>query len=133
MHESGFDETIKSPAGAVGLMQVTPETAEGIAKRTGGAAFKKSDLLNPEINIRYGCWYLQHLHKSFGKGDGEDYVATLAAYNAGQGRVREWLKDDDDGRLDIDEIPFAETRAYARKVTRTRGYYRRAYADELGL
>lgn len=133
MHESGFDANVRSEAGAVGLMQLTPQTAEGIAERTGGTRFERSDLLDPELNIRYGCWYLAHLHDSFGKGDGRDYVATLAAYNAGQGRVRRWLAEDKDGRLDVDEIPFAETRQYVRRVQAGRRQYGRAYARELGL
>src|SRR5262245_12270205 len=59
--ESKFDADAKSSAGAVGLMQLLPETAKGIADRTGGAHFVPSDLLVPELNIRYGCWYLRHL------------------------------------------------------------------------
>ena len=59
--ESKFDTGARSPSGAIGLMQLTPETARGIAIRTGGSAFRTADLYNPEINIRYGAWYLENL------------------------------------------------------------------------
>ena len=69
-------------------MQLTPETARGIAIRTGGSAFQTSDLYNPEINIRYGAWYLDNL---FEKYHSEKLV--LAAYNAGQGNVDRWRRE----------------------------------------
>src|SRR6202008_3069401 len=59
--ESKFNADARSSAGAVGLMQLTPSTAKGIAQYTGGHNFRLSDLTNPEINVRYGSWYLQHL------------------------------------------------------------------------
>jgi soluble lytic murein transglycosylase len=77
--ESRFDPNVESPAGAVGLMQLLPETAEGIALRTGGTRFVVADLRDPEINVRYGSWYLDHLRDHY---DG-DLRLTLAAYHAG--------------------------------------------------
>ena len=59
--ESKFNAGAHSSAGAVGLMQLTPSTAQGIAQYTGGHNFRLSDLTNPEINVRYGAWYLRHL------------------------------------------------------------------------
>src|SRR4029078_12647081 len=59
--ESKFRADAKSSSGAIGLMQLKPETAEGIAIRTGGTRFRTSDLYDPEINVRYGSWYLRHL------------------------------------------------------------------------
>ena len=59
--ESKFDADARSDAGAVGLMQLLPDTARGIAVRTGGDRFVVSDLLDPELNVRYGSWYLRHL------------------------------------------------------------------------
>ena len=83
--ESKFRADAKSSSGAIGLMQLRPETAEGIAIRTGGTRFQVSDLYNPEINVRYGSWYLRHLLDKYG-----DEKDALAAYNAGQRNVDEW-------------------------------------------
>ena len=119
--ESRFDPNVESPAGAVGLMQLLPETAEGIALRTGGTRFVVADLRDPEINVRYGSWYLDHLRDHY---DG-DLRLTLAAYHAGQGSVDRWLEE---GR----GIAFPETRAYVDEVERVRRVYAKAYPDELG-
>lgn len=118
--ESRFDSEAVSSAGAVGLMQLLPETAKGIALRTGGARFVVSDLRNPEINVRYGSWYLDHLRDRY---DG-DLRLALAAYHAGQGNVDEWLEGGG-------EIAFPETREYVDEVLRVRGVYTKAYADVL--
>jgi soluble lytic murein transglycosylase len=128
--ESHFvDQT--SHAGARGLMQLTPETARGIAERTGGVAFREEDLATPQVNVAYGAWYLRHLLDRYG---GNEELA-LAAYNAGQGNVDRWISDARaDGRaLTPETIPFAETRAYVDKVLDAREDYREAYARELGL
>jgi soluble lytic murein transglycosylase len=122
--ESKFRPDVRSSAGAVGLMQLTPETAKGIALRTGGHAFRQADLLDTEINIRYGCWYLRHLRQKYHGTN--SYVEMLAAYNAGQGKVAQWIRDDDDHQLDVSEIPFAETRHYVQRVLTLQGYYARA-------
>jgi peptidoglycan lytic transglycosylase len=119
--ESKFRADAKSSAGAIGLMQLLPATAQGIAIHTGGSKFVVSDLYNPEINIRYGAWYLHHLMQKYG-----DEKTALAAYNAGQQNVDSW-------RAQGQGIQFAETRAYIDKVERLKGIYRRAYKNELGL
>jgi soluble lytic murein transglycosylase len=119
--ESKFDAHAHSDSGAIGLMQLRPATAHGIALRTGGAAFRTSDLENPEINIRYGSWYLRHLFRKYG-----DERLVLAAYNAGQGNVDRW-------RARGEEIQFAETRAYVDRVEDLKRIYRDAWASELGL
>jgi soluble lytic murein transglycosylase len=80
--ESKFNTDAKSSTGAIGLMQLQPSTAKGIAVRTGGSKFVVSDLYNPEINVRYGAWYLRHLLDKYG-----DERIALAAYNAGQKNV----------------------------------------------
>jgi soluble lytic murein transglycosylase len=118
--ESKFDPDARSDAGAVGLMQLRPETARGIALRTGGSRFRVDDLTNPEINVRYGSWYLRHLIDKYG-----DEETALAAFNAGQGNVDRWLKE---GR----GIAFAETRHYVDRVQELKAIYRDAYASELG-
>ncbi len=118
--ESRFDPGAVSPAGAVGLMQLLPETGKGIAVRTGGDRFVPSDLRDPEINVRYGSWYLSHLRERY---DGDMRLA-LAAYHAGQGNVDEWLRR---GR----GIAFPETRDYVDEVLRVRDVYASAYPNEL--
>jgi soluble lytic murein transglycosylase len=119
--ESKFDATARSSTGAVGLMQLLPDTAKGIAIHTGGNKFVVSDLVNPEINVRYGAWYLRHLLDKY-----HDERLALAAYNAGQANVDEWRRKGED-------IQFSETRAYVDRVERLKGIYRRAYASELGF
>jgi soluble lytic murein transglycosylase len=118
--ESKFDTNAKSSAGAIGLMQLQPATAKGIALRTGGSKFVLSDLYDPELNVRYGSWYLHHLMLKY-----KDERLALAAYNAGQQNVDRW-------RAAGEDIQFPETRAYVDKVERLKKLYRRAYAKELG-
>jgi soluble lytic murein transglycosylase len=118
--ESKFRADAKSSAGAIGLMQLQPATAKGIAIRTGGSKFVLSDLYDPELNIRYGSWYLHHLMVKYG-----DERLALAAYNAGQQNVDRW-------RAAGEGVQFPETRAYVDKVERLKKIYRRAYASELG-
>jgi soluble lytic murein transglycosylase len=118
--ESKFNADARSSAGAIGLMQLTPSTAKGIAQYTGGSRFRISDLTNPDINIRYGAWYLGHLMTKYGKER-----LALAAYNAGQQNVDNWLKAHEG-------IQFSETRDYVAKVERLQKIYRRAYASQLG-
>jgi soluble lytic murein transglycosylase len=113
--ESKFRADAKSSSGAIGLMQLRPQTAEGIAIRTGGTHFQVSDLYNPEINVRYGSWYLRHLLDKYG-----DEKDALAAYNAGQRNVDEW-------RSEGKGIQFPETRAYVDRVEHLKGVYARAY------
>jgi soluble lytic murein transglycosylase len=128
--ESKFSDQT-SHAGARGLMQVTPSTAHAIATRTGGSAFQESDLSDPEVNIRYGSWYLRNLLDHY---DG-DVVYALAAYNAGQGNVDRWVAaaQAQGGRLKVSSIPFAETREYVQRVLDAKADYRKHYAKQLGL
>ena len=128
--ESRFrDQT--SRAGARGLMQITPETADAIAKHSGGVRFKQSDLAEPQINISYGAYYLRLLLDHY---DGNETLA-IAAYNAGIGNVDKWVADagGSDGFKTAAHIPFPETRAYVENVMDRRQDYRKKYADELGL
>jgi len=118
--ESRFDPNAESAAGAVGLMQLLPETARGIALRTGGTHFVVADLRDPEINVRYGSWYIDHLRAHY---DGDVQLA-LAAYHAGQGNVDRWQREGSG-------IAFPETRAYVDEVERVRQLYARAYPEEL--
>lgn len=123
--ESRFVAGRTSSAGAEGLMQITPDTAKGIAKRSGGTAFVLSDLATPQVNIAYGSYLLrEHLDRYDG-----DVAAALAAYNAGPGKADEW----GGSSLRAQDIPYPETRAYVQKVLDARDEYRRRYARELGL
>jgi len=119
--ESKFDPTARSSSGAVGLMQLLPETGQGIADRTGGNRWQPADLLSPELNVRYGAWYLRHLLDKY-----DDEALALAAYNAGQTNVDEW-------RRSGVGIQFDETRHYVERVQELKRIYAGAYASELGL
>jgi soluble lytic murein transglycosylase len=128
--ESKFrDQT--SHAGARGLMQITPATAEFIARDSGGTRFSQEDLATPQINIAYGTYYLRYLLRRY---DGNTELA-LAAYNAGETNVDRWVRDaGGEEEFDrVDDIPFPETREYVDNVFELRGDYRRHYGDELGL
>jgi soluble lytic murein transglycosylase len=119
--ESRFNPDARSGAGALGLMQLLPETARGIAVRTGGRSFVTDDLFEPEINVRYGAWYLRNLLRKY-----DDERLALAAYHAGQGNVDSWIAQGVG-------IQFPETRAYVEHVLAAEGVYRQTYSDELGL
>jgi soluble lytic murein transglycosylase len=128
--ESRFrDQT--SQAGARGLMQITPETADFIARRSGGIRFEQSDLATPQINIAYGAWFLRYLIDHY---DGNETLA-IAAYNAGQTNVDGWVEraGGPQGFDAARDVPFPETRAYVENVEERRGEYRDHYADDLGL
>ncbi len=129
--ESRFRQATSS-AGAKGLMQIMPDTADFIARTSGGTAFEQGDLASPQVNIAYGSWLLRHLLDHY---DGETVLA-LAAYNAGQGNVDDWVasaRADGEDFTVASHIPFPETRAYVESVLSARDDYRRTYADELGL
>jgi soluble lytic murein transglycosylase len=128
--ESRFrDQT--SHAGARGLMQITPETADFIARRSGGIGFKQSDLATPQINIAYGAWFLRYLIDHYGGNE----TLAVAAYNAGQTNVDRWVESagGPDKFDSARHIPFPETRAYVQNVMDSRGEYRDNYGSELGL
>ena len=128
--ESRFhDQT--SHAGARGLMQITPDTADFIARRSGGVLFEQSDLSTPQINIAYGAWYLRYLIDHY---EGNETLA-IAAYNAGLANVDRWVdRAGGPGQFDsARHIPFPETRAYVENVQERRGQYRDKYGAELGL
>lgn len=128
--ESGWTPDVVSGAGAVGLMQMLPETARYIADQPNRPSPAPDRLTDPEVSITYGTWYLRYLVDRHGA-----VPAALAAYNAGEQNVAEWEDRAADAgrRFDVErDVPFAETRSFVRKVLRDAEIYRRAYPDELG-
>ena len=121
--ESKFSDQTSS-AGARGLMQITPKAANEIERLSGGTSFKIDDLSDPEINIRYGTFFLHELLERF---DGDE-AAALAAYNAGPANAEKWGGSE----LSVTGIPFPETRAYVEEVLEKRETYRDKYGQELG-
>jgi soluble lytic murein transglycosylase len=125
--ETKFDPRTSS-AGAVGLMQILPQTAEFLAHRSGATTFTTADLSRPQVNIAYGSYYLRYLLDEYHGSR----VLALAAYNGGEANVDRWVAAAHGAQLTIDEIPFPETRAYVSRVLSARGDYRRSYAGQLG-
>jgi soluble lytic murein transglycosylase len=121
--ESKFSDQTSS-AGARGLMQITPQTAQEVKRHSGGIKFTLDDLSDPEINIRYGTYVLRELLDRF---DGDE-IAALAAYNAGPANAEKWGGSE----LTLADIPFPETRAYVEEVLDKRRAYREKYSQELG-
>lgn len=123
--ESGFNPDAVSRVGAIGLMQIMPDTGDWIAGKLGLDSYSSDALYDPGTNIRFGCWYLHFLHERF-HGD-----ATLvaAAYNAGHGRVDDWLNDEAvaDAEGNLVRIPYEETSDYVEKIRNTTNEYRKTY------
>lgn len=122
--ESNFNERALSHADAYGLMQITKETYEWAAKREKDEDYLKKSLFDPDTNIRYGCAIYSIFESEFGNAP-----TTLAAYNAGRGRVNTWLSNNKystDGKT-LDVIPFVETKTYVKKVLRTQKIYSLIY------
>ncbi len=121
--ESDFDANAKSHAGAVGLMQLMPDTLSWLSRLLGESA-PTGDITDPETNIKYGTYYLRHLMDRFGS-----WQTALAAYNAGHGRVTNWLSDSrytDDGKT-LKNIPLDETRNYVNRVADNYEQYKKIY------
>jgi soluble lytic murein transglycosylase len=120
-----------SAAGALGLMQIEPETAQFIARRSGGIRFTTEDLATPKINLAYGSWYLRYLLAHY---EGDEMLA-VAAYNAGLANVDGWVAKarSEGGDLTVSAIPFPETKAYVERVLRAQREYRAIYPHALGL
>ena len=121
--ESGNRPAVVSARGAIGLMQIMPETGEWIAGKL-KEPYDEETLQEPEQNIRYGCWYLEFLFERFSDPD-----TVLAAYNAGHNAVRKWLQNSDysDDGESLQVIPYDETRNYVEKVRRAYEKYKDLY------
>ncbi len=125
--ESGFKTDAVSPKGATGLMQITEKTGQWIADKIHMEEYTAEDLLDPEVNIRMGCWYLSYLLERF---NGNKELA-LAAYNAGEGTVFQWMNSNDiEWRgSEIKSLPYAETEKYLFRVNRIYYVYKSLYPD----
>jgi soluble lytic murein transglycosylase len=128
--ESGFVADSRSSAGAVGLMQVRPETAEFIAGLPRRPSPSPDRIAEPDVNIAYGARFIRYLIDRYGSLD-----LALAAYNGGPANLGRWL---DEARAEgralriPEDIPFSETRGFVTKVQEAAPIYRRAYGDRLG-
>ena len=116
--ESKYKNTAESETGALGLMQLMPDTARWVAQQVG-------QLKEPETNIELGTWYLGHLLKEFNG----DEVQALAAYNAGRGHVESWLNENKWNGM-VDTIPFPETRSYVKAVLQYQEKYEALYGND---
>ena len=121
--ESGFNKDAVSEVGARGLMQIMPDTFKWLKSKT-GEKLPDDALFEPEVSIRYGCFLLRYLLDEF-----ENEKTALAAYHAGVGRVKKWLKDpeySDDGKT-VARIPYETTKNYTEKVMKTYHRYIKLY------
>ena len=123
--ESGFNKDAVSNKGAVGLMQLKPSTADYVAKKLGESEYS---LFDASDNIRLGVYYLKMLTVRFG-----DVKIALCAYNAGEGKVAQWLKDEkysSDGKT-LFSVPYKETADYLKKIEKTSKKYSKLYVHIL--
>ena len=123
--ESGFSSGAVSDAGAVGLMQIMPDTFHWLLTMT-KESLDSGMLYDPQTNIKYGTYYLSYLYLRYGSWD-----EVFAAYNAGHGKVDEWLADEDciDENGKLAQIPYEETRNYVKKVNKAIDVYTRLYYE----
>ena len=123
--ESGFNDNAESKAGALGLMQITPKTAEYIASLQGVSEY---DIKDTRTNIRFGCFYLNYLLKRF-----KNCETALVAYNAGEGNVSLWLNNPEysENKITLKFIPFPESREYIKKINQTFTKYKKLYGNIL--
>lgn len=129
--ESSYNQHALSPKGAKGLMQITDKTGEWAAEKLKIKNFSTSNLFNPDVNIRIGCWYLNSLQKEF---DGNILLA-ITAYNSGSGRVKQWLNDkklSSTGKF-LERIPFDETDNYVKRVLKEYEVLKYIYSPKIPI
>lgn len=120
--ESNFDKNAKSHAGAIGLMQMIPSTYEWLSKSHFGELTITDMLYDPQINIKYGTYYLRYLYTRFGS-----WEKAIIAYNWGEGNFEEFIEDNGYTEGDYNSIPVTETRNYIKKVMRYWEKYNELY------
>jgi soluble lytic murein transglycosylase len=128
--ESEFNARAKSPAGALGLMQIMPPTGRGLARQLGIGSISNRQLYHPDLSLRLGTFHFKNVLKRFSN----QLEYTLAGYNAGEHRVDTWLawENYSDPEEFAESIPFTETRGYVQAVIRNTEVYRRLYGGEPG-
>ena len=126
--ESTFNEGATSRAGALGLMQIMPQTGKTLANNLGIRRFNHSSLYDPDVSIRLGSYFLGDQVRQFTNGATADmgFELGLAAYNAGPHNARQWLErfPHDDADAFIERIPFKETRLYVKLVLKNYAIYK---------
>lgn len=128
-NESGFDPKAVSAVGAVGLMQIMPETGRWIAEQMGLENYHDNDLYQTKKNIRMGCWYIGELEHEFQR----NLALIMIAYNAGRGQTKAWMEENgwDYNFNNLDAIPYPDTKEYVVKVLHDRDRYYLLYKDRL--
>lgn len=123
--ESNFNVFAESGKNAKGLMQITPSTGKWIAEKLQMQSFNDDMLYDPEINIRFGCWYIRYLYSNYNN----NMALALAAYNGGQGNVDKWLEAERISREDTnpEQIPFQETKNFVNRVDNNYKVYSKLY------
>lgn len=129
-NESNFNNKAVSNAGAVGLMQIMPETGKWIAGQMDLTGYNDQDLYKSRTNIRMGCWYVGELDHEFR----HNFTLMMIAYNAGRGKTKEWMRINgwNYNFNDVKSIPYADTRTYVTKVLYDRDKYYSLYKDKVG-
>lgn len=125
--ESGFDAEAKSNMGAVGLMQLLPETAEWMSEKL-GMEFEEEDLLDPETNIKLGTNYFKYLFDLYKSED-----LAILAYNGGLGNVNKWIENGTitNSQSSYENIPIYETKTYLTRIKDNRDLYDIVWEDVL--
>ncbi|MGI5891850.1 MAG: lytic transglycosylase domain-containing protein [Bacillota bacterium] len=125
--ESGFNKDALSSVGAQGLMQLMPDTASWICKQAPFDYDPVNDVWDPGANIMMGAWYLNWLSDTYYYGN---IAAAIAAYNAGQQNVNNWLQEGswDGSFANAADIPFSETAAFLQSVNKSREKYAKLYS-----
>lgn len=120
--ESDFDKNAVSKSGAMGLMQIIPNTAKWIASEL-NEEYLKEKMFEAETNIKYGCYYLKYLFDKF-----ENTDIVICAYNAGEVAVMRWI--DDNGALNRDKVDYIETKNYLKRVE---SYYKVYKSSDISI
>ena len=123
--ESNFNVFAESSKNARGLMQITPSTGKWIAEKLQIQGYNDDMLFDPEVNIRFGCWYIRYLYNTYDN----NMTLSFAAYNGGRGNVDKWLENERISKEDtkLEQIPFTETKNFIIRVNNNYNIYKKLY------